>query len=61
LLERLRYLCRIAHARRVLSSTQFEAAVRKLDTAGRMLFGWRRSLGMVRNKTATPAPEGAAP
>jgi hypothetical protein len=48
LVERLRYLCRIAHARRILSTNQFEAAVRKLDTLGRMLFGWRRSLGSAR-------------
>lgn len=44
LLERLRYFCRMARSRRILSNRHFEAAARKLDAQGRLLFGWRQSL-----------------
>lgn len=60
LLEHLRYLCRIAHARRILSNKQFESAMRKLDVQGRMMFGWRRSLTRGANDPVTQT-EGTSP
>jgi hypothetical protein len=53
LLERLRYLSRIAHARHIFSNSQFEATIRRLDAEGRMIFGWRRSL-------CGPEPQGSS-
>lgn len=43
-LERMRFLLRVALARNALPKRSFEAALRKIDEAGRMLHGWRRSL-----------------
>lgn len=43
-LERMRFLLRIALGRNVLPKRTFEAAVRQIDEAGRMLHGWREQL-----------------
>jgi hypothetical protein len=43
-LERMRLLLRVALSRNALPKRSFEAAVRKIDEAGRMLYGWRQSL-----------------
>jgi hypothetical protein len=43
LLERMRFLLRLALERNALSSGTFEGALRRLDEAGRMLHGWRRT------------------
>ncbi|MFO7565863.1 MAG: diversity-generating retroelement protein Avd [Enhygromyxa sp.] len=40
-LERMRFLCRIARARRFMSTRAFEKASRDIDEAGRMIHGWR--------------------
>lgn len=42
-LERMRLLCRVARAQRVMSSRAFEKAMRDIDETGRMLYGWRTS------------------
>ncbi len=44
-LERLRFLLRIATARRVMPASEFETAMRHVDEAGRMIHGWRETLG----------------
>lgn len=44
-LARLQTLLRLAHDRRYLAAGTFEALVRRLDEAGRMLGGWRRHVG----------------
>lgn len=41
----LRVLLRLSFERRYLAAGPFEALVRSLDEAGRMLGGWRRHLG----------------
>ena len=41
LLERMRFLCRVARARSIMSARAFEKASRDIDEAGRMLHGWR--------------------
>lgn len=43
-LARLQVLLRLAHDRRHLDSRGFEHLVRRLDEAGRMIGGWRRSV-----------------
>lgn len=43
-LERMRFLLRIARGRSVLAGRTFEAALRQIDEAGRMLHGWRRKI-----------------
>lgn len=43
-LERMRFLCRIARDAGVMPKRGFESAMRGLDEAGRMLYGWRRAL-----------------
>ncbi|MCP3920022.1 MAG: four helix bundle protein [bacterium] len=45
LLERMRLLLRLARENGVQSRSGFESAARGLDEVGRMLHGWRRSLG----------------
>jgi hypothetical protein len=61
LLERMRFLCRIASSRGVMPLSGFETAMRGLDECGRMLHGWRVAIGERRPTTATMAPAGAAP
>lgn len=41
ILERMRFLLRIALGRNVMPQRTFEAAVRQIDEAGRMIHGWR--------------------
>ena len=47
-LERMRFLVRVARDRNALAERTFEAALRQIDEAGRMLYGWRKSLGQRR-------------
>ncbi len=54
LLERMRFLFRLAVASRVMPGRGFETAMRRVDEAGRMLHGWRETL---RNRE--PAEAGA--
>lgn len=44
LLERMRFLCRIGRARRLMSDRAFDKAMHDVDEAGRMLHGWRQRL-----------------
>ena len=44
-LARLRVLLRICHSRQYLDTVGFEYISRNLDETGKMLGGWRRSLG----------------
>lgn len=44
-LERLRFLLRIATTRRIMPASGFETAVLHVDEAGRMIHGWRETLG----------------
>ncbi len=51
LLERLRFLFRLARRARVCAAKGFESAMRGLDETGRMLHGWRKAIdagGVVR-------------
>ena len=43
-LERMRLLLRLAVQARVMPQSGFETAMRGIDEAGRMLYGWRQSL-----------------
>ena len=43
-LNRLRVLIRLSHEMRVLSHGHYEQAARRLDEAGRLVGGWRRSV-----------------
>ena len=43
-LERMRFLLRIATARRIMPAGGFETAMRHVDEAGRMIHGWREAL-----------------
>lgn len=43
-LERMRFLCRVARARTIMSSRAFEKAMRDVDETGRMIHGWRQTL-----------------
>jgi hypothetical protein len=53
-LERMRFLCRIARTRRIMSGRAFEKATGDIDEAGRMLHGWRQRSGQ-RPETPTEA------
>jgi len=44
ILERMRLLLRLARGMGVGSGKGFESAMRGLDEAGRMVYGWRRTL-----------------
>ena len=44
LLERMRFLLRLALAARVMPERGFETAMRRMDEVGRMLHGWRQTL-----------------
>ncbi len=44
-LTRLRVLLRLAHGLRQLDTTGYEHVSRQIDEAGRMLGGWRKSVG----------------
>lgn len=44
-LERLRFLLRIARSRKVMPEAGFETAMRGIDELGRMLHGWRVTIG----------------
>ncbi|MCB1211193.1 MAG: four helix bundle protein, partial [Verrucomicrobiales bacterium] len=44
ILEKLRFLWRVVHARRFLSNQQHTFVCLKLDEIGRMVGGWLRSL-----------------
>lgn len=62
-LERMRLLCRVARTRGVMSARAFEKAMRDVDEAGRMLHGWRTSVGgraQPRPRRALQAEPGAA-
>jgi hypothetical protein len=48
-LERMRFLCRVARARKLMSSRAFEKAMADVDEAGRMMHGWRQQLGGARS------------
>ena len=55
-LNRLRVLLRLAHELEVLSYGHYEEAARRLDEAGKMIGGWRRS-GRDRGSASTsPSP-----
>jgi 23S rRNA-intervening sequence protein len=43
--ERMRHLLRIAHGTGVMTPRGFEQAMERIDEAGRMLHGWRVSIG----------------
>lgn len=45
LLEQMRFLCRIAQARKFMSNRAFDKATRDIDEAGRMIYGWRQHGG----------------
>ncbi|MCA9712603.1 MAG: four helix bundle protein, partial [Myxococcales bacterium] len=55
-LERMRFLCRVASARGIMSARAFEKASRDIDEAGRMLHGWRQRLGAAGGRRAPPTP-----
>ena len=44
-LERLRHLFRLAKGARVCPFNVYESSIRSLDEVGRMLHGWRTSIG----------------
>jgi hypothetical protein len=44
-LERMRFLLRIASSRGVMPRSGFETAMRHVDEAGRMVHGWRETIG----------------
>lgn len=50
LLERMRHLFRLARGAQVMPPAGFESAMRGLDEVGRMLGGWRKSLGPGRSR-----------
>ena len=45
LLERLRFLFRVARNARVMPISGFESALRRVDETGRMIHGWRQNQG----------------
>ena len=45
LLERMRHLFRLARGARVMPASGFESAMRGVDEVGRMIGGWRKTLG----------------
>ena len=44
-LEQLRILVRLSHGRRLLSNSQYAELAEAVDRCGRMIGGWKRSLG----------------
>lgn len=42
-LERMRFLCRIANTRQLMSTRAFTKAMTDIDETGRMLHGWREA------------------
>ncbi|MBI4602810.1 MAG: diversity-generating retroelement protein Avd [Planctomycetes bacterium] len=61
-LERMRFLFRIARDRGLPSARSFEAAMRAIDEAGRMLHGWRQTLEVAANRSvAGPAAGSPSP
>lgn len=48
LLERMRFLLRVARQENVMAARGFETALRGIDEAGRMLHGWREALNAPR-------------
>lgn len=52
-LERMRFLCRVARARSMMSARAFTKAMHDVDETGRMLHGWREQL---RSRGARRAP-----
>jgi hypothetical protein len=61
-LERMRFLCRVARARAFMSAGAFEKAMRDVDEAGRMIHGWRQRLrgdGGAPQARVAPPPEAA--
>lgn len=56
LLERMRFLCRIGHARRLMSDRAFDKAMHDVDEAGRMLHGWRQRLRTDDGETRARGP-----
>jgi len=63
-LERMRFLCRVARARGVMSARAFERAMVDVDEAGRMIYGWRqrlRSGGRRGSQSPEADPTEAAP
>ena len=44
-LERMRFLLRLAHGRASVPKRAFERACSSIDEVGRMLHGWRQTLG----------------
>ena len=55
LLERMRFLCRIAKAGDVVTNQGSERTLRGLDECGRMVHGWRVALGDRRAATEAGA------
>jgi hypothetical protein len=51
-LERMRFLLRIASSRGVMPRSGFETAMRQIDEAGRMVHGWRETIGARPEATA---------
>lgn len=63
-LERMRYLLRLARSRNATTRRSFEAALRGIDECGRMIHGWRQTLGKRPRSTLRsfpPANTAAAP
>jgi len=59
--ERMRLLLRIARGAGIESKPGFEGALRRIDEAGRMVYGWRQTLGLRGGRTGTAAtPPGEA-
>lgn len=55
-MERMRFLCRVARDAQVMPTRGFEAAMRGLDEAGRMIHGWRMTID-ARRDAGGPAVE----
>ncbi len=56
-LERMRFLSRVVRQRAFMSERAFDKAMRDLDQAGRMVYGWRQHLRSGTNRnTATNKP-----
>lgn len=56
LLERMRFLCRVARTQNVMSARAFDKAMRDVDEAGRMIHGWRSRLRADGSVAAHRAP-----
>lgn len=57
-LERVRFLLRIARATSACPAAIHEGALKRLDEIGRMLHGWRSTIGAPADRTDLP-PSGA--